>query len=185
MFRFFEKYIFIQKSSLCFILQIVSGSCPLWCSEMKEWADKIENHIFIREFFLCLSLSTFIRSPFYTPLQSWSLWFPELKEWADKNDPAQGKDELGPLPSATSELLMCKMCARCAQDVRKMCARIVQDVLNMCARCAQDVRKMCARCVQDVCKVCSICVQDVCTLHMSCLIWLKPTNLENIAHLGS
>ena len=36
----FEKYIFIQKSLLCFILQIVPGSFSLWYSEMKEWAGK-------------------------------------------------------------------------------------------------------------------------------------------------
>ena len=54
----------------------------------------------------------------------------------------------------------------------------------------QDVRKMCAKCVQDVCKLCAICVQgvfNVCArcMHMSCLISLSPTHLENIAHVGS
>ena len=43
------------------------------------------------------------------------------------------------------------------QDVRKMYARCVQGVLNMWARC----------------------------MHMSCLISLNPTHLENIAHVGS
>ena len=52
---------------------------------------------------------------------------------------------------------VCKICTRCVQGVRKMCARRVQGVLNMCARC----------------------------MHMSCLISLNPTHLENIAHVGS
>ena len=60
------------------------------------------------------------------------------------------------------------MCARRAQDVCKVCARYVQDVCKVCARCVQGVFNMCARC-----------------MHMSCLISLNPTHLENIAHVGS
>ena len=89
---------------------------------------------------------------------------------------------------------MCKVCARCGQDVCKMCARCVQGVRKICARCVQNVCKMCARCVQDVCKICARCVQGVlnmcarcmhiciyaymhiCMIYMSCLISLK--NLE-------
>ena len=57
----------------------------------------------------------------------------------------------------------CKM-----QDVCKVCSISVQDVCNVCARCVQGVLNMCARC-----------------MHMSCLISLNPTHLENIAHVGS
>ena len=71
------------------------------------------------------------------------------------------------------------MCARRAQDVCKRCARCVQDVYKMCARCVQDVCKVCARCVQGVLNMCARC------MHMSCLISLNPTHLENIAHVGS
>ena len=53
------------------------------------------------------------------------------------------------------------------QCVRKMCARCVPDVCNVCARCVQGVLYMCARC-----------------MHMSCLISLNSTHLENIAHVG-
>ena len=90
----------------------------------------------------------------------------------------------------TQFLCLRKMCARCAQDVCKMCARYVQNVCKMCARCGQYVCKMCARCLQDLCKVCPrcvICVLNMCArcMHMSCLMSLNPTHLENIAHVGS
>ena len=52
----------------------------------------------------------------------------------------------------------------------------VQGVRKMWARCVQDVRKMCARCVQGVLNMCARC------MHMSCLISLNPTHLENVAH---
>ena len=67
------------------------------------------------------------------------------------------------------------MCARCAQDVRKMCARCVQDV---CFICVKIVCKICARCVQGVLNMCARC------MHMSCLISLNLTHLENIEHVG-
>ena len=70
-----------------------------------------------------------------------------------------------------------KMCARRAQDVCKMCARCVQDVCKICARCVQGVFNMCARCLQGVFNKCARC------MHMSCLISLNPTHLENMAHV--
>ena len=60
---------------------------------------------------------------------------------------------------------MCKMFARCVQDVCKMCTRCVQDMRKTFARCVQVVLNMCARCVQDVCKVCARCAQDVCKMY--------------------
>ena len=73
------------------------------------------------------------------------------------------------------------MCARFVQDVCMVCARYAkdEDVCKVCARCVQGVRKVCARCVQGVLNMCARC------MHMSCLISLSPTHLENIAHVGS